>query len=329
MVSPAKLTQDGGAGAARAACTTGKLSFKAWLATSELNNRRKSSSAAKLAKLTQNIATLNTELNRDLLERDSVVRELRHREQAVGKAVSVLRTVAQQLTVKRKSLADLLRERIARRAQLEEHREVLAAQIRAAYALGRKDQLQMLLNQDDPSLYARTLAYHGYFARARVEQVSDLRTNLERLAEVHTRIDTEAATLEQLHDEQARQLAELERERLARGILVKTLSARIVTGEQRLKRLREDEQKLTQLLKRITSEFETIQTTVADLEPFAEQRARLSWPVNGKVQHRFGTTREDGGLTWQGMLFSAPPGQPVHAVFHGRVAFAEWLGGFY
>jgi septal ring factor EnvC (AmiA/AmiB activator) len=35
-----------------------------------------------------------------------------------------------------------------------------------------------------------------------------------------------------------------------------------------------------------------------------------------------------GELRWDGVLISAPEGQEVRAVHHGRVAFADWLRGF-
>ena len=42
----------------------------------------------------------------------------------------------------------------------------------------------------------------------------------------------------------------------------------------------------------------------------------------------FGAPRGDTSLAWQGLLIDARRGAPVHAVSHGRVAFADWLRGF-
>ena len=43
---------------------------------------------------------------------------------------------------------------------------------------------------------------------------------------------------------------------------------------------------------------------------------------------RFGTRRKSGNLSWQGVLIGAPQGEAVHAISHGRIAFADWLRGF-
>ena len=48
----------------------------------------------------------------------------------------------------------------------------------------------------------------------------------------------------------------------------------------------------------------------------------------GRMMHRFGTERGGNGLSWQGVLIGAKSGDSVHAVSHGRVAFAGPLKGF-
>ena len=49
-------------------------------------------------------------------------------------------------------------------------------------------------------------------------------------------------------------------------------------------------------------------------------------PVLGEIESRFGQRRGAGG-TSTGVLLSAREGAPVRAVYHGRVAFADWLHG--
>jgi septal ring factor EnvC (AmiA/AmiB activator) len=49
--------------------------------------------------------------------------------------------------------------------------------------------------------------------------------------------------------------------------------------------------------------------------------------VTGKIAIRFGAT-DDSGRRSSGILVSAKTGTPVHAVSHGRVAFADWLRGY-
>ncbi len=43
--------------------------------------------------------------------------------------------------------------------------------------------------------------------------------------------------------------------------------------------------------------------------------------------HDFGQPRARGRLKWNGVVFAAPRGREVRAVYHGRVVFADWLAG--
>ncbi len=61
---------------------------------------------------------------------------------------------------------------------------------------------------------------------------------------------------------------------------------------------------------------------------FESLRGKLKLPARGELAGRFGTPREDGGVTWKGVFIKAESGQAVRAVADGRVVFADWLRGF-
>ena len=61
---------------------------------------------------------------------------------------------------------------------------------------------------------------------------------------------------------------------------------------------------------------------------FSQLRGQLALPVRGELAGRFGSPRNDGGLTWKGLLLAAKAGDAVKAVAAGRVVYADWLRGF-
>ncbi len=61
---------------------------------------------------------------------------------------------------------------------------------------------------------------------------------------------------------------------------------------------------------------------------FETLRGKLKLPARGELGGRFGTPREDGGVTWKGVFIKAESGQAVRAVADGQVVFADWLRGF-
>jgi murein hydrolase activator len=61
---------------------------------------------------------------------------------------------------------------------------------------------------------------------------------------------------------------------------------------------------------------------------FASLKGKLSAPLNGKVEARFGAKRGDGGPSWRGMFIKAPEGTEVRAVAGGRVIYASWMRSY-
>ena len=46
------------------------------------------------------------------------------------------------------------------------------------------------------------------------------------------------------------------------------------------------------------------------------------------VTNRFGSAREDTGISWKGLFIRANEGADVKSVATGRVIFADWMRGF-
>ncbi len=65
-----------------------------------------------------------------------------------------------------------------------------------------------------------------------------------------------------------------------------------------------------------------------DGNPFSALKGRLSLPVRGELANRFGSPRDDGGLTWKGLFIRSAIGEDVKAIARGRIVFADWLRGF-
>lgn len=64
---------------------------------------------------------------------------------------------------------------------------------------------------------------------------------------------------------------------------------------------------------------------------FRDAYGRLPWPVHGRVIHRFGPYTDPSSgrpMSSQGLDIAAEHGEPVRAVFSGRVQMAEYIRGF-
>lgn len=281
----------------------------------------------KLEQIRSDIHKLADEQKETTAKHGEAVAALREQELKIAATAKILRSIDQQLGVQQSKLDGLLAQRTALDAKLKDQRDALAALLRSAYALGRDEELRLLLAQDRIDDVGRMLAYYRYFERARVHEIDGLLKDLAALAQLQAEIERETAALTASRDERAVQAQQLEDERDERRKLLGELETALKDQTVRLAALGKDEKSLLDLLAKLRDIFADIPKHLAGAEPFADLRGHLNWPLRGKVAERFGAVVE-GERSSQGVLIAAKSGSEVHAVSHGRVVYADWLRGY-
>ncbi|MDJ0892535.1 MAG: peptidoglycan DD-metalloendopeptidase family protein [Gammaproteobacteria bacterium] len=330
-------SRDVAAGETRAYCTrAGGIALSAWLLGAALlaitvdcpARTGQVERESELEDLRREIAALNEHLRQARADESVVLRELRVTETSLGDVARELTNIGRRLRGARQRLGKLRRQERQLTAQLDAQRHVLAAQVRAAYMLGRQDYLKLLLNQEDPATLERTLAYYRYFSRARAEQIQRVEADLGRLETVRQNIRRKQSLQESLQTRVRKQKLIHEAQRQERARILAELRRDITRSGHELDGLKANAKELERLVESIRSAFQDIPTTLDKRISFQQKRGQLPWPSQGKLRHRFGTSRARGGLTWTGWVIDVREGEPVAAVHHGRVAFADWLRGF-
>ena len=279
---------------------------------------------AELANIRGEIDRVQVQVARDAAEQDRLARELRTAEKAVANARMMLAGIQEQKrdgAARRRALAG---EREDVEKKLRSERAALAGQMRAAYMIGREEPLKLLLNQRDPARAGRIFAYYGYFGRARGEQIERIRAGVARIAELEDSLAIEEQKLAELERQQLQEVERLDRTRGERGVVLVSLQneARSRTAVlNRLNQQRASLEKLLAELRRAAARF-----PVDSKSPFVKLRGQLTLPVDGRMLARFGQARA-GAIRWDGILLGTERGAPVHAVYHGRVLYADWLAG--
>ncbi|HEX5694562.1 MAG TPA: peptidase M23, partial [Arenimonas sp.] len=158
-------------------------------------------------------------------ERGEATKALRAADAQVSDAVRALRRTEAGIATAESELQALEGQKLGLEAGLSKQREALAALVRSAYALGRHEQLKLLLAQDRMADLARVLAYHRYFQADRQQRIAGLIDELQALAAVARQIQDQRDVLEAARARQQADLATLEAERGERAGLVATLEA--------------------------------------------------------------------------------------------------------
>ncbi len=302
------------------------------------------------------------QLQRDLAKteesRGEAVDGLRTSDKAISEANRNLAQLNQQQKVIAAELSDAQRKIDAGKAGVSKQQDLLDRMIRHHYIHGGNDALRMALEGRDVGEVERQLQYFGYISKSRAGAIGRLKQTLTSLAEL------EAAARVKKHELAANALEQqtaqraLESERVARQRTLAKIAGDIAKGRKEIGRLKRDEDRLTKLVDQIAKELarkaqqrkapritkpsskpgatpnrepEPVES-VADAgfvgRAFESLRGKLKLPTRGELAGRFGTPREEGGVTWKGLFIKADVGQSVRAVADGRVTYADWLRGY-
>ncbi|MET0029306.1 MAG: peptidoglycan DD-metalloendopeptidase family protein [Candidatus Thiodiazotropha sp.] len=282
----------------------------------------------KLEQVKSRIQSLQDRLRSTEGERETQSRALQETETQIGAMARRIRATEQSLVRQKRRLGELEGERADARLRLDQHRSTLERQIRAGYAMGRQEKMKILLNQEDPAVVSRVMVYYDYFNSARVEQMEQIRKNLQQLNAIERTIAQEEQRLQQLLAKNHAQISQLEAAQQGRKEIIASLNSRMQSEGQELESLKTDEKQLQTLLTDIQQALVDIPLSSDAHVPFSTRKGKLPWPSRGRLVASYGSYREVGKLKWDGVMIAAPEGQEVRAIHHGRVAFADWLRGF-
>ncbi|MBI5463249.1 MAG: peptidoglycan DD-metalloendopeptidase family protein [Gammaproteobacteria bacterium] len=283
---------------------------------------------AELTELRTRIGALQTQLKSARAQESDLAQDVREVEQRIGEINRGVRDVYTQLRDGERQLDALQAQYTEGVAKLEQERHALGRQLRAAYLLGRQEQVKLLLNQEDPAHMGRTLVYYRYLNQARLNRIQQVEATLAQLDALQQQIDAQRVALTETQDRQSAEMEKLAEERQRRESLLGKLHAEIRDRGDQLAQMQKDEKRLEQLIQGLQRALAEVVPKDSPRRPFAKLKRKLPWPVNGKLAAGFGDRREVGDLRWRGAFIAAPANREVRAVAHGRVAFADWLRGF-
>jgi septal ring factor EnvC (AmiA/AmiB activator) len=271
---------------------------------------------AKLAAVRARIAALTSRLGGELKERDALSSHLRDAELLITAKRQRLEALRAEKTAAERHRTELRSEQAAVQSALEAERAALSREVRAAYMIGRQEQLKLLLNQSNPANFGRTLTYYGYFAQERSSKIETIQGRVLRLQQLAAEIDQQSARLQSLEDDASREMAGVEHARAERADALAAVAKQVANGNQELANLKREEQAVESLVAELTRVLQDFPVDAA--QSFDRMRGKLPWPVPGRVTAR---------MQQRGEMIEAARGAKVRAPYFGRVVYADWLQG--
>ncbi len=298
------------------------------LSTSANAEDKASHYQSKLEKLHKSIEKVKKHLKARRQRRGNVLTELHQLEARIGRNALKLKKTDSKIRKLRQHTDKLKNELKQLNHKLARQQAALAGQLRAAYMLGNRQQLKMLLNQQDPANLSRVQVYFDYLNRAQAQQIVAYEQSIAAREALQNDLTHNLQQLEQSLASQKQQKKMLNQQRRSRAALLVRLEQEIQQQETNLTELESSRNRIENLLKSLGELLADIPPGPESRVAFASLKGKLALPVTGRLAARFGDTKGQGGLKWNGVLIASAYGEPVKAVSYGRIAFADWLQGF-
>ena len=199
----------------------------------------------------QDIAELKKLLGKVQEEKSGVQKELKGTETELGKLQKQVDALQKELQKSESELQRLDAEKKKLQSARTEQQRLIAIQARAAYQNGRQEYLKLLLNQQNPEKFARTLTYYDYLSQARLEQLKNFNETLRQLANVEKDIGLQQAQLLVQKSDLDTQRDELETVRKERQQVLAKLNEDVKARDQKLAAREQDQADLSKVLKTI------------------------------------------------------------------------------
>ncbi|AJG16968.1 peptidase M23 [Pseudomonas plecoglossicida] len=227
----------------------------------------------------QDIAELKKTLGKLQEEKAGVQKDLKATETDIGNLEKQVEALQQELKKTEGELERLDTEKKKLQSARVEQQRLIAIQARSAYQNGREEYLKLLLNQQNPEKFARTLTYYDYLSNARLEQLRTFNETLRQLANVEQEIATQQQQLlAQRADLDSRRQA-LETERGKRQQVLAKLNSDMKDRDQKLQSREQDQADLSKVLK-------TIEETLARQAREAEEARKKALLAQQEAEKR-------------------------------------------
>ncbi|MDB6142036.1 MAG: family peptidase [Pseudomonas sp.] len=259
----------------------------------------------------KDITELKKKLGELQQEKSGVQKDLRTTETEMGKLEKQVEALQKEQKKTEVELERLDQQKKKLQSSRVEQQRLIAIQARAAYQGGREEYLKLLLNQQNPEKFARTLTYYDYLSQARLAQLRSFNETLSQLAKVEKDIDLQQAQLLVQKSTLDSQRDELDKVRKERQQALAKLNDDVKARDQKLQTRQQEQTDLSNVLKTIEEtlarqarEAEEARQKALIAQQEAEKREREEQQARALAKANSSKANDDD---------EAPPKRPVKA----------------
>jgi septal ring factor EnvC (AmiA/AmiB activator) len=288
-----------------------------------------SSEQAKLELLNTRLADLRRELESLDKRETSLLGELHRLDLSIRVAGDELELVKLRLEGGYRAMDENLKRIQVLEKSIDDLEPYLQSRARSLYKLGRLSYVRLLLSVEKPSELTRAYRYISRLAREDAEKMGRFLQDQKLLEEAKAELVVQTEAMLAMRKELESTTRTLGSRRASRAALLQEVYARQEMAGSLANELEGAKEALGKLVESLAS-GEAVPTDTVHL-PMRMFEGEIRWPVEGKLESRFGTQLHPRFKTVtvrNGIEIEAPIGAAVSAVYEGDVVYASWFQGY-
>lgn len=187
-------------------------------------------------------------------QREQKEAEVLAAEQEIGELRGSVGAVQKDVRSREQRLQQLQAEKAQRESDRDRLVNHIKADLQMAQRQGGQDYYKLLLNQQDPQTLARLMKYYAYMQQARAGRVQELNVTLSRLEEIAREEEEGVQRLRALRGDLEQKQGRLTSAQQQRAQAIRVLSAQLESDDEKLQKLRRDQQALQAVMERLARE---------------------------------------------------------------------------
>ncbi len=280
---------------------------------------------SKLANIKNEIESLQQSIAQDKDSYKTAENDLQTTEVKMNRLFISVANLNKQMAQLQNNIANLNQQITTLQNNLLQEEASLEKEMRNTYEFGQDSAVKLILNTETPDDLQRMIQYFRLLNENKIASMKKVKDNLDQLVQLQQHLQERQTQLQNIRLQEQDLMRDLQQQQLQRKKLIAAIDGTLAAKADRLNALQQNRRSLEGLVQQLKSQPPI---TIQPPYSFANLRGRLPWPLPGTIVEHFGTSIDGSNLQWSGVLINTPQNTPVHAIYPGRVIFADWLKGF-
>ena len=275
-----------------------------------------------LSSIKKEIAAVQNEITLDEKNLNTLNSQLKTSEKSISSLTLKISQLSKKIEAQETQLIAAKAKKHTYDVKIQEQQDTLEQLIAANYSLQRQGRVGIYFSGQSVDQTERFLKYYQALDAAVIKHIHEIRETVLKLNKIMVTISSKTSQLQRSLNDYKNKVSEIKKAQTNRQTAVSSIHSTLNTHRKVLDQLLLDRKQLSTLVTHLATSAQ-----VSHLS-FSKQKGQLNWPAQGVIQYLFLEPMANESVRWQGDLINAKEGTPVHAIFSGKIIYADWLRGY-